>query len=214
MSETYFERFNRVVQAATAGGFPKYEPVDVGPGFGRFLTAMRRAQDLAVSADLSDEDWDRAADLAGQLVDLMAPFAAAEGVGPANRVPAEPAHGHLLLPPWFIDQVGPDGIEAHGDFPRFYLGGNGAVHGGVLPLLFDHLFGMTVVMAGRPISRTAYLHVNYRKVVPVAAPLTAATRIDSVDGRKAFVSGELRDTEGTVLADANALMIELLPGQP
>ncbi|WP_182871589.1 PaaI family thioesterase, partial [Mycobacteroides abscessus] len=164
------EEMNRAIREIDgehSGGFPQYSPSSVGPGFGRFLTAMRRLQDLAVSADMDDPRWDEAADLTEKLVELMDPFEAPEGVGPANRVADEPANGHLLLPPWFIDKAGPDGIEAHGDFPRFYLGGNGAVHGGILPLLFDHLFGMTVIMAGRTISRTAFLHVNYRQVVPV-----------------------------------------------
>ncbi|ALR13304.1 thioesterase [Mycobacteroides saopaulense] len=204
----------REIEGEHSGGFPQYSPSSVGPGFGRFLTAMRRLQDLAVSADMEDPRWDEAADLTEKLVELMDPYESPEGVGPANRVADEPANGHLLLPPWFIDKAGPDGIEAHGDFPRFYLGGNGAVHGGILPLLFDHLFGMTVIMAGRTISRTAFLHVNYREVVPVGVPLTASSRIDEVDRRKAFVSAELYDAHGTVLADANGLMVQLLPGQP
>ena len=33
------------------GGFPLFEAAEPGPGFGPFLTAMRRLQDLAVSAD-------------------------------------------------------------------------------------------------------------------------------------------------------------------
>ncbi|MCX6480423.1 MAG: PaaI family thioesterase, partial [Mycobacterium sp.] len=31
------------------GGFPRFQVLDEPPGFGRFVTAMRRAQDLAVS---------------------------------------------------------------------------------------------------------------------------------------------------------------------
>jgi len=53
------------------------------------------------------------------------------------------------------------------------VGGNYAVHGGVLPLLFDSVFGMVIHAAGRPISRTAFLHVDYRKVTPIDTPLTA-----------------------------------------
>ena len=41
------------------GGFPNFEAAQPGPGFGRFLTAMRRAQDLAVSADPDSDTWDR-----------------------------------------------------------------------------------------------------------------------------------------------------------
>ena len=33
------------------GGFPEYGPASPGPGFGRFVAAMRQLQDLAVSAD-------------------------------------------------------------------------------------------------------------------------------------------------------------------
>ncbi len=43
------------------GGFPEYGAASPGPGFGRFVTAMRRLQDLAVSADPGDDVWDDAA---------------------------------------------------------------------------------------------------------------------------------------------------------
>jgi acyl-coenzyme A thioesterase PaaI-like protein len=101
-----------------------------------------------------------------------------------------------------------------GYFSRYYVGGNHAVHGGVLPLLFDWLYGMIVHAANRPISRTAFLHVDYRKVTPIDAPLVVRGRIDSTEGRKAFVSGELTDDDGTLLAEGKGLMVRLLPGQP
>lgn len=34
------------------------------------------------------------------------------------------------------------------EFSRFHVGGNYAVHGGVLPLLFDSVFGMVIHAAG------------------------------------------------------------------
>ena len=46
------------------GGFPEYGAASPGPGFGRFVSAMRRLQDLAVSADPGDEVWKDAADRA------------------------------------------------------------------------------------------------------------------------------------------------------
>ncbi len=49
------------------GGFPNFQPAQPGPGFGRFLAAMRRVQDLAVSADPDAATWDRAAELAEEL---------------------------------------------------------------------------------------------------------------------------------------------------
>ena len=75
------------------GGFPNFEAAQPGPGFGRFLTAMRRAQDLAVSADPDSDTWEQAADRAEELVKLLDPFEAAEGVGPANRVPVAAGRG-------------------------------------------------------------------------------------------------------------------------
>jgi acyl-coenzyme A thioesterase PaaI-like protein len=195
------------------GGFPEYDIAEPSPGFLRFVTAMRRLLDLAVSAAPGDEVWDEAAQRAEDLVDLLDPFEAPEGLAPAGRTPTMPGMGSLLLPPWMLTEFRPDGVAMKGHFSRFYMGGNYAVHGGVLPLLFDQLFGMVVHAAGRPISRTAFLHVDYRKVTPLDTPLIARGRVDSIQGRKAFVSGELSDND-TVLAEAHGLMVRLLPGQP
>lgn len=196
------------------GGFPVFEPADPGPGFERFLTAMRRAQDLAVSADPDSDTWDDAADRVEELVKLLDPYQAAEGVGPANRMPSLPGAGSLLMPPWTMSKFEPEGVELHVQFSRFHVGGNYAVHGGVLPLLFDSVFGMVIHAAGRPISRTAFLHVDYRKVTPIDTKLTARGWVRETEGRKAFVNAELRDPDENLLAEANGLMIRLLPGQP
>lgn len=196
------------------GGFPNFEPAHPGPGFGRFLSAMRRVQDLAVSANPDTGTWERAADLAEQLVELLGPSEAPEGVGPANRVPKLPGAGSLLMPPYKVIKFEPDGVELQVEFSRFSVGGNYAVHGGVLPLLFDSVFGMVIHAAGRPISRTAFLHVDYRKVTPIDTVLTARGWVREAEGRKAFVNAELLDPDGNLLAEANGLMIRLLPGQP
>ncbi|OBK48580.1 PaaI family thioesterase [Mycobacterium sp. 1081908.1] len=196
------------------GGFPEYGPASPGPGFGRFVAAMRRLQDLAVSADPGDDVWDDAADRAAALVEVLGPFQAEEGKAPAGRTPDVPGMGSLLLPPWTLTRYAPDGVEMTGYFSRFHVGGNHAVHGGVLPLLFDHMFGMVSHAAGRPISRTAFLHVDYRKVTPIDTPLLVRGRVTRTEGRKAFVAAELVDGDDAVLAEANGLMVRLLPGQP
>jgi len=200
------------------GGFPEYGPATPGPGFGRFVAEMRRLQDLAVSADPGDDVWDDAADRVAALTALLGPFQAdVEGTSPAGRTPDLPGMGSLLLPPWTLTRYAPDGVEMQGHFTRFHVGGNYAVHGGVLPLLFDHMFGMVSHAAERPISRTAFLHVDYRKITPTDTPLVVRGRVTSTEGRKAFVSAELVDARGpadTLLAQANGLMVRLLPGQP
>src|SRR6202012_1040093 len=67
------------------GGFPEYGAASPGPGFGRFVSALRRWQDLAVSAAPGDEVWKDAADRAEALSAVLAPFHAPEGQGPAGR---------------------------------------------------------------------------------------------------------------------------------
>lgn len=196
------------------GGFPDYEVADPPQSFVRFVATMRRLQELAVSANASEDDWDKAADRAEELVELLAPFEAPEGVPPAGRSHKLAGMGSLLMPPWMLTRYRPDGVEMRGQFSRYYVGGNSAVHGGVLPLLFDWLFGMVVHASNRPISRTAFLNVDYRKVTPINQPLVVRGRVDSTEGRKAFVSGELTDADDALLAEGRGLMVRLLPGQP
>jgi acyl-coenzyme A thioesterase PaaI-like protein len=196
------------------GGFPAFEPARPGPGFERFLAAMRRAQDLAVSANPDSDTWDKAADRAEELGKLLGPFEAAEGVGPANRVPSLPGAGSLLMPPYQVVKFDAEAVELTVTFSRYHVGGNYAVHGGVLPLMFDSIFGMVIHATGRPISRTGFLHVDYRKVTPIDTELTVRGWVRAAEGRKSFVNAELHDPGGHLLAEANGLMIRLLPGQP
>ena len=85
------------------------------------------------SADPDDEVWDDAADRVTGLIELLGPFqAAVEGQAPAGRTPGLPGMGSLLLPPWTLTRYEPDGCEMRGHFTRFHVGGNHAVHGGVL----------------------------------------------------------------------------------
>jgi acyl-CoA thioesterase FadM len=69
------------------------------------------------------------------------------------------------------------------------------------------------VITGGPRQRTAYLHVNYRQIVPVNKELQVDAGVDRVEGRKIFVSGRLSDGDA-VLTDAEALFVLLKPGQP
>lgn len=194
------------------GGFPRFEPIEEPPGFGRFVEAMRRAQDLAVSCD--GVDWQSAADRVEDLVDLLTPHQVAGGVGPASRVATLPGAGSLLMPPWEIRSFGAEGAEVSVRFSRYHVGGNNAVHGGVVALMFDVMCGLIIHAVGRPISRTAFLHVDYRNVTPIDVALTMRGWASRVEGRKTFVNAELTTPDGVLCAEANGLMVRLLPGQP
>ncbi len=207
---------DETTRARARGGFPVFEaaPDDGGPHFGRFVAAMRDLQDLAVSAAPDDPAvFGPAADKAEELAELLRPFAAEEGRSPANRSVGLPGRGSLLMLPWTLTGLEPGRVTASGVFRRYHLGGNGAAHGGVLPLLFDDVFGMVTHAQGQPVSRTAYLTVNYRHVTPLETELAVEATVDSSDGRKTYVSGRLWDGD-TLLADAEALMVRLRPWQP
>ncbi|WP_072690654.1 PaaI family thioesterase [Rhodococcus marinonascens] len=195
------------------GGFPKFEAAAPDPDWSRFVEGMRTLQDLAVSINAPDDVLAQAADQVEALGELLGRYVAPEGESPAGRSIQLPGRGSLLMLPWTVEKFGPDGVRSKGVFRRFHLGGNGAAHGGTLPLLFDDLMGMIVHAYGRPISRTAYLHVNYRAITPLDKPLTVEGSVDRVEGRKTFITARLTDGD-TLLADCEALMLELLPGQP
>ncbi|MGI9126533.1 MAG: PaaI family thioesterase [Mycobacterium sp.] len=194
------------------GGFPRFQVLDEPAGFGRFVTAMRRAQDLAVSTDVAD--WNAAADRVEELIDFLAPAEVDRGVAPAGRVATLPGAGSLLMPPWQIQRFGPDEVVAAVQFSRYHVGGNNAVHGGMVAMMFDVMCGIIIHAIGRPISRTAFLHVDYRNITPIDVPLTVRGRASKLEGRKTFVNAELTNAEGTLLAESNGLMVQLLPGQP
>lgn len=194
--------------------FARVTPVDATPELARFMAAMRRLQDIAVSANPDGSGWTGAAALIEDVCARLEEHSAPEGVAPAGRTTNLPGHGHPLMPPWRVVESGPDEVTMRGHFTRFHVGGNGAVHGGVIPLFYDWHFGMVVSAAGRPDSRTAYLHVDYRRVTPTDEPLMSRAWIDKVDGRKLFIRAAMIDAEGNVLSEANGLMIKLLPHQP
>ena len=95
-------------------------------------------------------------------------------------------------------------------FSRFYLGSNGAAHGGAIALVFDDLLGQLANAPGQPRARTAYLHTDYRSVVPIDRELAVTARTTRVEGRKLFIEGAIHDG-ADVLSEANGLFVRLEP---
>jgi acyl-coenzyme A thioesterase PaaI-like protein len=196
------------------GGFPLLTPVNAPPELGRFIAAMRRLQDLTVSTNPENATWTIAAEQVENVCALLQGHQVPEGRAPAGRDIELPGLGHPLIPPWTVSASGPDGVTMEGHFTRSHVGGNNAVHGGMIPLLYDWHFGMIVSTAGLSPSRTAYLHVDYRSITPIDKPLTAHGHITEIDGRKVFVTATMTAADGRLLSEANGLMVRLLPHQP
>ncbi|HYB82349.1 MAG TPA: PaaI family thioesterase [Mycobacterium sp.] len=197
------------------GGFPEIKPADdAPPELGRFVAAMRRLHDLTVSTNPDWTMWATAAEHVENACALLDGHQVPEGLAPAGRVIELPGLGHPLLPPWTVTESGPDGVTMEGHFTRSHVGGNNAVHGGMIPLFYDWLFGMVVSTAGIPPTRTGYLHVDYRNITPIDTQLTAHGRITDIDGRKIFISATMTAADGMLLTEASGLMVRLLPHQP
>src|SRR3954453_5070083 len=115
------------------------EPGRGGPAFGDFIEAPRLLQERITGARPPD---DRVAALTAQiqtLADELLPWQVSEWEAAAGARQDLPGRGSPLLPPLVIDQSTADRVEGRVIFRRFYIGGNGAAHGGTLPLLFDEV---------------------------------------------------------------------------
>jgi acyl-coenzyme A thioesterase PaaI-like protein len=187
-----------------------------GPHFGDLIAAQRLLQDRVAGASLPDEKAAAVRDRLRELAEELAPFQVPERERNDGWRIDLPGRGHPTLPPYFLDTPA-DQIDNRGQgrvtFTRFHLGGNGAVHGGVLPLLFDDVFGRVVNHSGHGLCRTASLKVNFRRITPIDTELYFDATVDSVEGRKRWVTGRLHDADGNLLSDAEALFLQLLPGQ-
>lgn len=196
------------------GGFPEVKPLSAPPDLGRFAAAMRRLQDLTVSTNPDASVWAAAADQVESACAMLESHRVPEVEAPAGKVIELPGLGHPLLPPWTLRDGGADGVTMTGHFTRSHVGGNNAVHGGMIPLFYDWLFGMVVSTGNIRPTRTAYLHVDYRSVTPIDEPLTAQGRITRSEGRKVFITATMTAADHTLLTEANGLMVRLLPHQP
>ena len=176
------------------------------------IDALRVLQDritgAAPSAELAAEVSRTLTDLAVQLGE----YAVDEPDQIADQVEV-PGRAQALVPVVHLDEQDERHAAGRVTFGRFYLGRNGAAHGGAIPLVFDDVLGRLAGAGGRSPSRTAYLHVNYRAITPVGRELQVTARFDREEGRKRFLSGELRDG-GTLCADVEGLFVALRPGQP
>lgn len=211
------------------GGFNPIEPTTKGgPDYGRFIAAVRALQDHARAADAPDAVITEAADLLDKASALLAPYDADEWESPSGRRVDLPNRGSVLGVPMELHTAGENRVSGRVRFARFHLGRNGAAHGGAVGLLFDSVLGFTAaVLTGERTQRTAFLHIDYRAIVPIEKTLRVEAELTGVEGRKITVCATLFDDgpgfdddpdgarEATrVLTEAHALFVKLKPGQP
>jgi acyl-coenzyme A thioesterase PaaI-like protein len=187
------------------------EPIG-GHRYGELVERMRDMQDAFILSNPPATAIDKATALVEQLAELFRASAVNETESPAGKRPDLPGRGSLLLLPVVATEVTNSHFLGHVRFRDFHRGGrSNAAHGGTHALLFDEVIGKLVARSG--VHRTAYLHVDYREVLPVGVELDVDATVDRVEGRKVFASGRIK-LDGRTVAESEGLWIRLRPGQP
>jgi acyl-coenzyme A thioesterase PaaI-like protein len=184
-----------------------------GDEFGPLLVAMRLLQDRFVSALVPGSETGELIEQMNAVATRLAAHHVAPHESPTGFRNDLPGRGNLLLPPFIIDQMTADAFRGRVTLTQFQVGGNGAAHGGTLPLMFDDILGRMVNGGDRPVARTAYLNVNYRAVTLIGVEHRIEAECTRIEGRKRFAVGRLLAGD-VVTADIDALFVELRPGQP
>lgn len=185
---------------------------DDAAAWGQMASELRGLHDAVASLPFDRAVVDElAADLRGWRERLV-PLAGEELEQANGRVQQLPVRGHAMLPEFVIGSAGSGRVDGTVTFGRYFMGGGMAVHGGAVSLVFDEVLGILASVEAKTITRTAYLHTDYRALTPIDVELTVTARIDRVEGRKIFVKGEMRHGD-VVCAEADALFLQLTPAQ-
>ncbi|EKA61650.1 PaaI family thioesterase [Janibacter hoylei] len=87
-----------------------------------------------------------------------------------------------------------------------YEGPPGCVHGGIVAAVLDQVAGSVPARLGKP-GLTAYLNTTYRRPTLLGRELVCSAWVERVDGWKTFVRGDIRDDQGRVTAEVEALFV-------
>lgn len=204
----------RIPQGSPWEASPAVEPGPApgGPGFGDMIETLRALQDTIAGAAPPPELVEEATRTLRDLSAALASHAVPEREQITGHRTDLPGRGQTMAPAFLPDEWDDSRVSGRVTFGRHYLGGNGAVHGGAIPLLFDEVLGR-LSNSGRPVARTAYLHVNFRRITPVGVELRLDAKFEREEGRKRVLTAALYDGDH-VTADAEGLFIALRPGQP
>ncbi len=142
----------------------------------------------------------------------LAPLAVPETEQIFGRRVDLPSFGQTMLPAISSNRQTDGSWIGSITFGRYFLGINGAAHGGAVTLAFDSILGR-IANDGRSRARTAYLHTDFRSITPIETRLDFRAWWVSDEGRKRIVRAELRDGD-RLCAEAEALFVALRPGQP
>lgn len=98
--------------------------------------------------------------------------------------------------------------------PEHFQGYPGVLHGGIVASILDETAGRALMGDSPPrFMFTAKLEVRYRKNVPIGQALKIVGRAGKDKGRIAEATSAIYSQDGTLLAEANALLVNM-PASP
>ncbi len=106
--------------------------------------------------------------------------------------------------------TGPGEVTSEYTVPERYQGYPGVVHGGIVTAMLDEVASRSHMGIDPPrFMYTARLEVRFRKNVPVEQPLRIVGKASRSKGRTAVATAGIYDLEGVLLAEAEALLVDL-----
>lgn len=112
-------------------------------------------------------------------------------------------------------QTAPGEVTVETVLPEHCQGYPGVVHGGIVAAMLDEVSGRSQMGDDPEHPRfmfTAKLEVKYCKNVPVGKPIRLVGRAGKSRGRTATASGAIYDADGNLLAQSEALLVDV-PGE-
>ncbi len=82
------------------------------------------------------------------------------------------------------------------------------MHGGIVATLLDEAMSWAVIDGGH-LAVTAKMEVHFRKPVPVGQPLSVIGKVERDRRRAIEASGEVRASDGTILASSTGLFMRV-----
>ena len=105
---------------------------------------------------------------------------------------------------------GPGEVTATFEVPQHYQGYPGVVHGGIIAAMLDEVAGRAAMTGKHEQFRySAKLEIKYRKPAPTGEPLLVHGWVVEERGSRALAKADLRLEDGTLLSEAEALLVNL-----
>ncbi len=89
-----------------------------------------------------------------------------------------------------------------------FVGPPGHAHGGIIATILDEAMGKANKL-NSTVALTRRMEVEYFRPVPLGVPLVAEGRIERIDGRSLHNTGEIRDSQGVILARSRGTFVAI-----